>query len=172
VRVAEGGEVLAPGTPEDPVQVIDVRDLAAFLLHCFEQSKVGVMNATGPVSGGIGIGKMLEACKEAAGSDAKFTWVTDDFLEEQKISAWGDLPTWVSPRRPSGGLGQVSIERALAAGLVFRPLVDTARDTLKWWRETQKGRALRGGLAREKEKSALAAWHAKSAADGGVKKGS
>jgi 2'-hydroxyisoflavone reductase len=171
VRVAEGGEVLAPGTPDDPVQVIDVRDLAAFLLHCVEQSKVGVMNATGPVSGGIGIGKMLEACKEAAGSDAKFTWVDDAFLEEQQISAWGDLPTWVSPRNDGGGLGQVSIERALAAGLVFRPLVDTARDTLKWWREVQKSRALRGGLAREKEKTALAAWHAKAAA-GGVKKSS
>jgi len=172
VRVAEGGEVLAPGTPEDPVQVIDVRDLAAFLLHCVEQSKVGVMNATGPVSGGIGIGKMLEACKEAAGSDAKFVYVDDAFLEEQRISAWGDLPTWISPRSEGGGLGQVSIERAVAAGLTFRPLVDTARDTLKWWRDVQKGRALRGGLARDKEKTALAAWHAKAESAAGVKKGS
>lgn len=159
LRIAEGGEVLAPGTPDDPVQVIDVRDLAAFLLHCVEQGTMGVMNATGPVSGGIPIQRMLDACKEAAGSDATFTYVDDAFLEEQKIAAWSDLPVWMSPRRPYGGIGQVSIEKALAAGLTCRPLIDTARDTITWFRDTQKARALRGGLTREREKAALAAWH-------------
>ncbi|MSR46145.1 MAG: NAD-dependent epimerase/dehydratase family protein [Planctomycetes bacterium] len=143
LRIAEGGEVLAPGTPDDPMHVIDVRDLAAFLLLCVEESKVGVMNATGPVSGGMRLG---------------------EFLDEQKIAPWSDLPGWMSPRRPYGGIGAVSIERALAAGLICRPLVETARDTLAWFKATQKGRALSGGLSREKEKAALAAWHARAKA--------
>lgn len=164
LRVAEGGEVLAPGTPDDPIQVIDVRDLAAFLLHCAERSIVGVMNATGPRNGGLPLHEVLAACKEASGSDATFTYLPDDFLDEQKIAPWSDVPAWMSPRRPYGGIGQVSIARALEAGLVCRPLVDTARDTITWFRDTQKGRALRGGLTREREKAALAAWHARQAA--------
>lgn len=169
VRVAAGGEVLAPGTPDDPVQVVDVRDLAAFTIHCLEQSKVGVMNVTGP-QGGMPIGKMLEACKEAAGSDAKFTWVPDDFLDAQQIAAWSDLPTWMSPRRDYGGIGAVSIQRALDAGFVQRPIVETARDTLQWYRDTQKGRALRAGMAREKETTALAAFAAAKQAGKGTEK--
>ncbi len=169
VRVAAGGEVLAPGTPDDPVQVVDVRDLAAFTIHCLEQSKVGVMNVTGP-QGGMPIGKMLEACKEASGSDAKFTWVHDEFLDEQKIAAWSDLPTWMSPRRDYGGIGAVSIQRALDAGFVQRPIVETARDTLQWYRDTQKGRALRAGMAREKETTALAAFAAAKQAGKGAEK--
>jgi len=166
LRVADGGEVLAPGTPKDPVQFIDVRDLGNFIVHCLENSTVGVMNATGP-QGGMPIGTMLEACKEAAKSDARFTFVPDDFLNEQRISGWSDLPVWVSPREPGGGLSSVNVERAIAAGMQLRPAVDTARDTLAWFRTTQKGRALRGGLSRDAETKALAAWHAKQGAGGG-----
>ncbi len=169
LRVAAGGEVLAPGTPADPVQFVDVRDVAAFALHCIEASKVGVMNVTGP-HGGLPIGELLDACKRAAGSDATFTFVSDDFLDAQKITAWGDMPAWISPRQPGGGLCSISVQRALDAGLVLRPAVDTARDTIAWFRETQKGRALSTGLARDRETAALAAWHALQTAGKGAEK--
>jgi 2'-hydroxyisoflavone reductase len=165
VRVAGGGEVLAPGTPEDPVQFIDVRDLANFIVHCIEAGALGTMNATGP-EGGLPIGQILQACKEAAGSDARFVFVPDEFLDEQKLAAWSDLPAWVSPRQPGGGLMNLSVARAVAAGLEFRPAVATARDTLEWFRSTQGGRALRAGMKREVEAKALEAWRAR-ASNGG-----
>ena len=160
LRVAAGGEVLAPGTADDRVQIMDVRDLANFVIHCAEKTTVGVMNATGP-KGGLPIGELLAACKRATKSDATFTFVPDDFLDEQKISGWSDLPTWISPRQPGGGLVNLNVERAVAAGLAFRSAEETARDTLDWFRTTQKGRELRGGLKRDAETKALAAWHAK-----------
>jgi 2'-hydroxyisoflavone reductase len=167
VRVADGGEVLAPGKPEDPVQFIDVRDLADFLVLCIEKATVGVMNATGPL-GGMAVGKMLEACKEAAQSDAKFTWASDDFLDANKISGWSDLPVWISPRQPGGGLTSLSVERAVKAGLVFRSPTETARDTLEWYRATKR----KGNFpfTRERETKALAALHEKSPSGGGPKK--
>jgi len=156
VRVADGGEVLAPGTPDDPVQFIDVRDLGNFIVQCIEDATVGVMNATGP-KGGMPIGRMLDGCKEGVKSDATFTFVPDDFLNEQKISGWSDLPVWISPREPGGGLTAVSIARAEKAGLVFRSAAETARDTLAWYRSTnRKGRF---PLTHEREQKALAAWH-------------
>jgi len=167
VRVADGGEVLAPGTPEDPVQFIDVRDLGDFVVKCLEQSTVGVMNAVGP-KGGLPIGKLLEACKEASKSDATFTFVPDDFLEEQKIGEWTDMPAWVSPRKPGGGVAAVSIERALKAGITFRSPVETARDTLEWYRATN--RKANFPFKKESEAKALVAWHEKQKAAPGVKK--
>ena len=160
VRLAEGGEVLAPGTPKDPVQYIDVRDLGDFIVRCIETSTVGVMNATGP-HGGLPIDELLQACRSASQSDARFTYVTDEFLKEQKIVGFSVLPLWSSPRAPGGGLFNVSVAKAIAAGLVFRPTVETARDTLEWFRKTQGRRALRAGLTRDAEAKALAAWHAK-----------
>jgi len=167
VRVADGGEVLAPGQPEDPVQFVDVRDLADFIVLCLEKATVGVMNATGPL-GGMEVGKMLEACKEAAQSDAKFTWAPDDFLDANKISGWSDLPVWISPRQPGGGLTSISVERAVKAGLVFRSPVETARDTLEWYRATKR----KGNfpMTRQRESAALAALHEKSKSGGGPKK--
>jgi 2'-hydroxyisoflavone reductase len=164
LRIADGGEVLAPGTPKDPVQFIDVRDLANFIVHAIENATVGVMNATGP-QGGMPILEMLEACKAACKSDARFTFAPDDFLAAQRIRGWSDLPVWTSPRDPDGGV-PVSVARAIAAGLQFRPTVETARDTLDWFRKTQGKRALRGGLARDAEQRALAALHALAAPSG------
>jgi 2'-hydroxyisoflavone reductase len=163
VRVADGGEVLAPGTPQDPVQFIDVRDLANFIVKCIEDATVGIMNATGP-KGGLPIGKMLEACNEGTKGDATFTFVPDDFLQEQRISEWSDLPVWISPRQPGGGLTSISVERAVKAGLVFRSPVETARDTLGWYRSEK--RTGRFPFTRERESKALAAWHEKQKAGG------
>lgn len=167
VRIAAGGEVLAPGTPHDPVQYVDARDLAAFLVTLAENRTIGTFNALGP-EGGLPIHEMLDACKEASGSDATFTWVDADFLQEQGVAPWSDLPVWIPPRGQYAGIGRRSAARSMKAGLTFRPARATAADTLAWWKalpeektETQRARKLSGGLKPGREAELLAAWHKK-----------
>jgi 2'-hydroxyisoflavone reductase len=157
-RVAKGGEILAPNRPQDPVQLIDVRDLAAWIVRLLDTKSMGVFNAT---STPRWMGDVLDACKAAAGSDAQFTWVDAAFLKAQKVEEWSDLPVWTSPAGDDAGAGQVSNARALAAGLAFRPLKATAKDTLDWWKTLPKERTERpkAGLAPEREAAVLAAWH-------------
>lgn len=168
VRVAKGGEVLAPGTPDDPVQIVDVRDLGAFIAALVDRNVNGTFHATGPKEK-LSIGAMLEACRKASGSSATFTWVPADFLEAQKVSAWQDMPVWVPPVGDMAGFSSVDCRRAIAAGLTFRPVVDTCRDTLAWWNEEpgERKAKLRAGIAAEREQEVLAAWRAKSAAPEG-----
>jgi len=167
VRIARGGEVLAPGTPHDPVQFVDVRDLARFLVALAENKTVGTFNALGPL-GGLPIHEMLEGCKAAAKSDATFTWVDADFLQEHKVTPWSDMPVWIPPRGEYAGIGRRSCARSMKAGLTFRPVEETARDTLAWWKtlppeKTADERAakLAAGLSPSRESEVLAAWHAK-----------
>src|SRR5213082_1660955 len=156
VRIDRGGEVLAPGTPNDPVQFIDARDLAEWTIRMVENRETGIYNATGPAKK-LGIGEMLSGIKEANKSNASFTWVNADFLEQQKVAPWSDLPVWTGKE---SGLARASISRALAKGLTFRPLADTARDTLAWFKSHPQDRQskLRAGLTPEREAEVLAAW--------------
>jgi nucleoside-diphosphate-sugar epimerase len=158
VRLARGGEVLAPGDGEDPVQLIDVRDLAAWMIALVERDVGGVFNAAGPRER-LTMRAMLDACQLGTGAKAKLTWVPADFLEARQVAPWVDLPSWI-PRGPDAGMSQVSNARAVAAGLAFRPLADTARDTLAWWRGLPQDRRakLRAGLSAEREKEVLAEW--------------
>ncbi len=162
VRVARGGEVLAPGSPDDPVRIIDARDLGAWIAAMADALAPGVFNATGPKEG-LTIGGLLDACRKAAGSDARFTWADAAFLEEQKVSPWQDMPVWVPPTPDMAGFSKVDCSKAYAKGLGFRPVVDTCRDTLAWWRTLPEERRakMRAGLAAEREKEVLAAWHAR-----------
>ena len=164
VRVARGGEVLAPGNPSDPVQFIDARDLAEWIIRMAEQGTVGTFNATGPKSK-LGVGEMLNGIKKATKSDAQFTWADADFLAAQKVAAWSDMPVWVPPRGDEGGFSTISIKRALDKGLTFRPLGDTTQATLEWFRKqtAERQSKLRAGITAEREKEVLAAWHAKKA---------
>lgn len=165
VRVARGGEVLAPGDGADPVQFIDVRDLASFILALVERREVGTFNATGPAST-FSMRELLETCKAANGGDATFTWADADWLvEQQQVRPWTQMPVWIPRSGESKGIGQVSIARALKAGLTFRPAVDTARDTLAWFRAEpleRQQKPMRAGLAPEREREVLAAWHQRS----------
>ena len=160
VRVDRDGEVLAPGEPDDPVQFIDARDLAEWTIRMVENRETGIYNATGPATR-LGIGGMLDGIKSAFDSKAKFTWVNADFLESHKISPWSDLPVWIPPRGEEAGGNQVSIKRALAKGLTFRPLAETARDTLSWFKSqpAERQAKLKAGLTSEREAEVLAAWH-------------
>ena len=164
VRVAQGGEVLAPGDPADPVQFIDARDLAAFIITTLERGTVGVFNVNGPGQP-LGIGALLDACKTVSGSDARFTWATNEFLTAQQVAPWSDMPVWVPPIEDGLGMTTTSSAKAVAAGLTYRPLADTIKATLDWWATLPPERQakLRAGVTREREAAVLAAWHAQQA---------
>jgi len=159
VRIDRGGEVLAPGKPSDPVQFIDARDLAEWTIRMAENRETGIYNATGAAEP-LGIGEMLDQTKSALNSDAKFTWIPAEFLKQQKVEAWSDMPVWAGDEL---GLARTNISRALAKGLTFRRLTETARDTLAWFESQSQDRQskLRAGLTPEREAEVLAAWKKK-----------
>lgn len=163
VRVARGGEVLAPPAA-DPVQVIDARDLAEWTIRLVEQRALGAFNAVGP-GHELGVDAMLHGIRAAVGGDARFTFAPADFLAAQGVRAWADLPAWVPGTGETAGFSRVSNARAVAAGLTFRPFATTAADTLAWWRSLPAERQAkpRAGLSPEREAAALKAWHAKTA---------
>lgn len=165
VRLARGGEVLCPGNPSDAAQVIDARDLAEWTIRLVEARRFGTFNATGPRSP-MGIGEMLAGIRAVLPGDldVRFTWADAAFLESQQVRPWADMPVWIPPAGDYLGWGKANIERAVAAGLTFRPLADTARDTLGWHRTRPAGEQaiLRAGLTPEREAAVLAAWHART----------
>ena len=156
VRIDRGGEVLAPGSPDDPVQFIDARDLAEWTIRMAENRETGIYNATGPAKQ-LGIDGMLQAIKDALKSTATFTWVTEDFLAQLKVEAWSDMPVWTGKE---SGLALAKIDRALSKGLTFRPLGETAGDTVAWFKSLPQDRQskLRAGLTPEREAEVLAQW--------------
>ncbi len=157
-RVAEGGEVLAPGRPERPVQVIDARDLADWIVRLAEGGTSGTFTATGP-DRLLTMKDLLDACRDAASSGARFTWVDESFLVERQVGPWEELPMWLPEETSTSHVGilQMNVRRALNSGLRFRPLLETARDTLVW--ERMRGlHEWRAGLKRDKERELLEAW--------------
>ncbi|HKQ58725.1 MAG TPA: epimerase [Candidatus Eisenbacteria bacterium] len=167
LRVAEGGEVLAPGRPERPVQLVDTRDLARWLVHLAETRTSGVFNGTGPASP-LPMGQLLETCRAVTGGEARFTWVDDAFLTAQEVGAYSEMPLWVPEENHA--FETVSVARAVAAGLTYRPLADTLRDTLAWARTLPPGPrapktlgvSIPGGMGREREAELLRAWRERS----------
>ena len=159
MRVDRGGEVLAPGSPSDPVQFIDGRDLAEWTIRMVENGETGIYNATGPEKK-LGLGEMLDTMKSTLNSSAKFTWVNADFLEAQKVAPWSDMPVWLPPHGEEGGGNQVSNKRAIAKGLAFRPLAETTRDTVAWFKSQPQDRQskLKAGLSPEREAEVLSHW--------------
>lgn len=135
-RVAAGGEILAPGAPSDPVQFVDVRDLAGWMLMAVTSSRTGTFHVSGPETP-LGWGAFLDGARAALGTDARFTWAPEPFLAEHGVTPWAELPAWV----PSSerGLLMLDLARVLATGIRYRPLADTVRDTLAWARSTTAG---------------------------------
>jgi 2'-hydroxyisoflavone reductase len=160
-RVADGGEVLAPGEPRRQVQFVDVRDLAEWMVRLLEDGRTGKLQVTGP-AGRLGMGDLLEECRQAVGSGATFTWVPDAFLKQAGVGAWIEMPLWMEPDPADAGFMSLDCGRALARGLRFRPLADTVRDTLAWDRALPEGTERRAGLSREREAGLLAAWKAQA----------
>jgi 2'-hydroxyisoflavone reductase len=151
-RIARGGEVLAPGPPEAPTQFVDVRDLGTWLVDLCARGVNGTYNATHP---GVSWDELLDTCRRVAASNAAITWVSPEFLAEQEVGEWMELPLWlVDPALEYAD--RVDVSRALGAGLRFRPLEDTVRGTLDQAETTEAA-----GLRPEREGELLAAWHAR-----------
>jgi len=152
--VARGGEVLAPEKPDVPVQIVDVRDLSNFIIQLIEEKAAGIYNATGP-DYELTLGAMLHACKQVSGSDATFTWAAVEFLKENNVAEWSDMPVWVPDNAESAGFSRVDVSKAIKAGLKFRPLEDTVRDTLAWANTRPVDHEWRAGLKPEREQELL-----------------
>ncbi|MFN2468325.1 MAG: epimerase [Gaiellaceae bacterium] len=143
VRIARGGDVLAPGNPGRQVQFVDARDLGSWLVTLSEERTSGAFNATGPEPP-VTMGDLLEACRRVGGSDARLVWVDEPFLLEREVGQWMELPLWLADG--DAAILQAGVGRAVAAGLRFRPMEDTIRDTLAWATLGEETGGLASGL--------------------------
>lgn len=160
VRIDEGGEVLAPGNPLHANQVIDQRDLTEWIVRLAENTTTGNFHGVGP-NYRLTMGEMLEKIGTVASNPFELTWVPEDFLESHEVAPWRDLPAWI----PGDALMFVTYQKAVDAGLTFRPLSETARDTLEWDKtrsdEEREDRSF--GWSRQREREVLEAWRASQA---------
>ncbi len=157
VRLARGGEVLAPNRPEHYAEFIDVRDLANWIVGMVEAKQTGVFNATGP-AGTLTMQQLLDECQRVSGSEATLTWVDDDFLLKHEVGAFVEMPLWIPDQM--GGLTVYARDKAIAAGLTFRLLSKTIADILAWQATRPSDYQWRGGLKPEREAALLHLWHA------------
>ena len=156
-RVAEGGDVLAPAPPDQAVQLIDARDLAAFALALVERGAEGTFDVVTP-AGMLTLGGVLDACREACGSEAAPVWVDERFLLDHAVEPWTELPLW-TPGEDFAGFQRSDTSRAVAAGLTVRPIAETAADTLAWAATAAPDPG--AAMTREREAELLAEWGAR-----------
>jgi len=160
IRLSRGGEVLVPGQYADPIQIIDARDLAAFAVGLSERSVPGIFNATAPP---YPMGRMLEDVRAGLGVEATFSWVPEDFLEEQEVLRPINGLASTAVRVPGlEGYNQYNADKALAAGLTIRNMGETGRDVVGWYEKATEEERPRGQLlSAEREAEVLAAWHSR-----------
>lgn len=172
-RIDKGGEVLAPGDGNDAVQIIDVRDLAEWMIRVAENRTLGVFNATGPAKP-MTMSEMLYGIKGVTTAGAQFTWVPWSFLAEQKVRGWSNMPVVVPETPSNGGFSRRDVRKAVAAGLTFRPLAVTAKDTIDWNRTRPKeeldalAQGKTSGLTAEREAEVLKLWKERQGASSGT----
>lgn len=168
-RVARGGEVLAPAPPERQIQFVDARDLSDWILRMADARRAGVFNASGP-DYPLTMVRFLDGCRDASRSDARFTWVGEQFLVEREVKPWSELPLWIpeSAEKHRCFLAE-NCDKAFVAGLTFRPLAETVRDTLAWQAAGSPGFEKEGlvtqehPLSPEREAELLREWRALNA---------
>jgi len=155
-RAADGEAVLVPGTPDTPLQCIDVRDLAAFVLHAVDSACSGPMNATSPPRA-LSMGRLLDACAAAAGTRPRWHWTSAEEVEACGLKPWSDLPVWVPPDGDDAGVHLTVTHRAEAAGLRCRDVADTVAATLAWYRTlpAEQQAFTKAGLSPEREAAVL-----------------
>ena len=157
MRLGRPGAVLAPGRPERQVQLIDARDLAAWMLSMATAGATGVFNATGP-EGALSMAAMLEAVARGVRRPARLVWLDDDVLGRAEVGAWMELPLWLPASARMDGMLAADISPALARGLRFRPLEETARDTHAWAEGEGRWRRRQAGMAPRRERELLRLW--------------
>ena len=157
IRVPEGGEVLAPGGPDLPMQWIDARDLARWLVASLEDELAGTFNAVSE-AGRFTLGQVLDASLEASGSNAQITWVDEEFLLEQGVQPFADLPLWLPD--PMANMWTVDASKARASGLRIGPVAETVEATLAW-QQARGAPDLKFGMSAEREAAVLKAWRAR-----------
>jgi len=159
-RIAASGDVLAPGPADARLQWVDARDLAAWMLACATAGTSGAFTAISP-PGFVGFGEVLQECIDRTASGANLVWVPPEFVAEQGLWEWVELPLWLPPNEFDAHYGY-DTRRAAAAGLSCRPMTQTVADTWAWMQAGGEPRAVEGrprpGLDPEKERRALAAW--------------
>ena len=157
VRVALGGDVAVPGSPDLRMEIIDVRDLAEWNLRLIEQNKTGIYNATGP-DYALTMQQMLDTCKLETGSDARFTYLPGSAFEKQGTEA-NRVNCWYVPEDEGeyAHFSDINCDKAQADGLTYRPLTDTIRDTLAWAATRPTDWTWRAGLTPEQETALLQA---------------
>jgi len=162
VRIYKGGEVMAPGNPTDPVQFIDCRDLGEWYIRLVENGTLGTFNGVGPRSP-MSVAGMLYGIRATVDNQISFTWVDADFLEKHEVQAWMHMTVWVPPVGEYAGFSTSNIDRAIEAGLTFRPLADTTVATIDYWNSLDEERhgKVRAGCPPELEQTVLAAWRAR-----------
>lgn len=160
MRVSKGGQVLAPGTPENPVQLIDARDLSEWIIKMIENGENGIYNATGkPFE--LTFGKMLGEMKNVSGSDAEFVWASEEFLKEENVAPWSEMPFYLSESDDEiKNFLTMNVDKALSKGLSFRPLSDTIREAFDWRKTVDE--KLKAGISADREKELLQKWREKA----------
>jgi 2'-hydroxyisoflavone reductase len=156
-RVARGGDVLVPNRPDMDVQIIDVRDLAEWTVQMVESKHTGTYNATGP-DYALTLEQVIETCKTVSGSDARWIWVDEQFLLAADVKPWTEVPLWIADEPDMAGFDAINIDKALAAGLTFRPLAATIQDTLTWSTTRPADAERRAGLESSRESQVLEQW--------------
>ena len=155
VRIARGGDVLCPPA-NAPIQIIDARDQAAWIIRMAEAGKSGIYNVTGPDTA-LTFGTVTETCNQASGKHAQLIPASESFLLEKEVSPWQDMPLWLDTE--SASMSTINIQKALADSLTYRPLSDTVRDILAWFNQERSGDdELRTGIKPEREAEVLVAW--------------
>lgn len=150
-RINKGGKVIAPGSGKSHTQFINVKDLADWIIKMSEEKKSGLYNATGPEHP-LTLEMLFDECKKVTGSDAEIVWVNEKFVLEENVTPWMELPLWVPEDQQ--GVNNVDISKALNAGLKFRPLETTIKETLAY-DKSRINHTFRAGLKPEREKELL-----------------
>ncbi|HEX9885786.1 MAG TPA: NAD-dependent epimerase/dehydratase family protein [Longimicrobiales bacterium] len=159
-RIHRGGEILAPGDGTDPVQIIDVRDFTEWMIRMAEDGRAGIYNVVGPATPRP-MAELLYGIRAVTTAEATFTWVPREFLMERRVRPYQEMPVWRPPVAGSEGFARFDLTPEVEAGLTFRPLAMTARDTLEYHfsRPPERQANLRAGLSAEREAEVLAEWH-------------
>lgn len=162
LRVARGGDLVAPVSPDYQVQFIDVRDIADFTLHMAEKRRAGAYNVTGPASP-LTIGELFNTSSQVTGNTVNPVWMEEAFLLENEVQPWMEMTLWIPESDDTmNAMNRVNCSKAIADGLTYRPLEDTVRDLLAWAATRPSDYQMRAGLSPEKEAEVLEKWRTRA----------